>query len=55
MTTLKNYEVDESGNVRRLKFECPNCGAGFFMAKHADRLVCGKCHLTYGHEEKKEE
>jgi len=28
--------------------ECPSpsCGAGIFMAKHKDRLYCGKCHNT---------
>jgi len=22
---------------------CPKCGAGFFLAKHANRWVCGGC------------
>ena len=22
---------------------CPKCGPGYFMGKHSDRVVCGKC------------
>jgi ribosomal protein S27AE len=25
---------------------CPRCGNGTYMARHKDRLYCGKCHLT---------
>jgi ubiquitin-small subunit ribosomal protein S27Ae len=25
---------------------CPNCGAGVFLAEHADRRSCGKCGFT---------
>ena len=25
---------------------CPRCGAGIFLAKHNDRVYCGKCHYT---------
>lgn len=25
---------------------CPKCGPGVFMAKHSDRLTCGKCSYT---------
>ena len=34
----------ESGKQKN-KF-CPKCGAGVFMAKHKDRLTCGKCGYT---------
>jgi small subunit ribosomal protein S27Ae len=48
MSVLKFYRVDESNKIHRLRQECPSetCGAGVFMAKHADRQYCGKCHLT---------
>jgi ubiquitin len=49
MAMLKYYKVDDNGKVTRLRRECPGpqCGAGVFMASHADRQYCGKCHLTY--------
>ncbi len=25
---------------------CPRCGPGIFLAKHKDRVYCGKCHYT---------
>lgn len=37
-----NYEVSGSSIKRKNKF-CPKCGAGVFLAKHKDRLCCGKC------------
>ena len=45
---LKYYRVDDNGKITRLRQECSaeSCGAGIFMAKHADREYCGKCHLT---------
>jgi small subunit ribosomal protein S27Ae len=36
------YEVS-GGKVSRKNKTCPKCGPGFFMAKHKDRDVCGKC------------
>jgi len=49
LAVLKYYKVDENGKVTRLRRECTNegCGAGVFMATHADRNYCGKCGLTY--------
>ena len=29
--------------VQRKNKHCPKCGAGTFLAQHANRLVCGKC------------
>ena len=29
--------------LKRKNKSCPKCGTGFFMANHADRLVCGTC------------
>jgi small subunit ribosomal protein S27Ae len=25
---------------------CSRCGPGIFLARHKDRLYCGKCHYT---------
>jgi small subunit ribosomal protein S27Ae len=47
LAVLKFYTVDGSGNVSRTRKSCPNCGVGVFMAKHFDRLYCGKCSLTF--------
>ncbi|KAF7370526.1 Ubiquitin-40S ribosomal protein S31 fusion protein [Mycena sanguinolenta] len=49
MSILKYYKVDSDGKIKRLRRECPTaeCGAGIFMAFHADRQYCGKCGLTY--------
>ncbi|VDM01141.1 unnamed protein product [Schistocephalus solidus] len=54
LAALKFYKVDTNGKVTRLRRECPNkeCGAGVFMASHFDRHYCGKCGLTYMHENK---
>ncbi len=44
-TPSKRYEQYEvSGEeVKRKSQFCPKCGAGYFMAKHKDRVSCGKC------------
>ena len=47
LAVLKFYTVDGNGNVSRTRKSCPNCGVGVFMAKHFDRLHCGKCALTF--------
>ncbi|CAC19767.1 Ubiquitin-40S ribosomal protein S27b [Schizosaccharomyces pombe] len=46
LAVLKYYKVEDDGSVKRLRRECPNCGASTFMANHKDRLYCGRCHLT---------
>eukprot|EP00028_Trichosphaerium_sp_Am-I-7-wt_P012139 CAMPEP_0168524932 /NCGR_PEP_ID=MMETSP0405-20121227/10982_1 /TAXON_ID=498012 /ORGANISM="Trichosphaerium sp, Strain Am-I-7 wt" /LENGTH=156 /DNA_ID=CAMNT_0008547309 /DNA_START=36 /DNA_END=506 /DNA_ORIENTATION=+ len=48
LAVLKYYKVDGNGNVEHLKKQCPQpeCFPGVFMANHADRQYCGKCHLT---------
>jgi small subunit ribosomal protein S27Ae len=48
LSILKYYQVSGDGKITRLRQECAAecCGAGIFMAKHADRQYCGKCHLT---------
>jgi len=45
LAVLKFFKVDESGKISRLRRDCPTCGAGTFMAQHADRQYCGKCGL----------
>lgn len=47
LAVLKFYKVDDNGKINRLRKECPQCGAGVFMATHFDRHYCGKCHVTY--------
>lgn len=38
----KQYSSEGKKNSR----ECIKCGAGIFLAKHKDRLSCGKCGYT---------
>lgn len=40
----KLYET--SGGLKKKNKSCPKCGAGFFMAKHANRSTCGNCGYT---------
>lgn len=36
-----------NGNdVKRLLKTCPKCGAGVYLANHANRESCGKCGYT---------
>jgi len=39
------YEVS-SDSVKKKTQDCPKCGPGFRMAKHANRNACGKCAYT---------
>lgn len=41
----KKYRIEGNKIIRETKF-CPRCGPGVFLAKHKDRLFCGKCHYT---------
>ena len=34
---------DTSSGLKRKNKSCPKCGQGTFMAKHKDRITCGKC------------
>jgi ubiquitin-small subunit ribosomal protein S27Ae len=38
----KLYEKKGNSLSRKNPF-CPKCGQGFFLARHKDRLTCGKC------------
>ncbi|MEM4318376.1 MAG: 30S ribosomal protein S27ae [Candidatus Pacearchaeota archaeon] len=42
-TPSKRWEYYGEKNKARF---CPRCGPGIFLAKHKDRLYCGKCHYT---------
>eukprot|EP00483_Globobulimina_turgida_P002506 UN02510 len=48
LAILKYYNVDDDGNIKRLRKTCNEdmCGPGVRMATHYDRFYCGKCHLT---------
>ena len=46
LAILKYYRV-EDGKVVRMKQMCKVCPAGTFIAEHADRLYCGRCHAGY--------
>jgi ubiquitin-small subunit ribosomal protein S27Ae len=37
------YEV-AGGNVKRSGKFCPKCGDGVLLAKHKNRVTCGRCH-----------
>jgi ubiquitin-small subunit ribosomal protein S27Ae len=49
LSVLKFYNVDDDNKVIRQRKDCPGetCGAGVRMARHKDRVSCGKCGLTY--------
>jgi small subunit ribosomal protein S27Ae len=36
------YELKD-GKLNRTKKFCPKCGGGVFLAKHKNRLHCGRC------------
>lgn len=48
LRVLKYYKITGDGKVTRLRLECPSvtCGAGYFLAKHADRMHCGHCSAS---------
>ncbi len=41
----KLYEKKGDTLTRKNK-SCPKCGAGTFLGKHANRMVCGKCNYA---------
>ncbi len=48
----KFWEV-KGGKVVRTRKHCPKCGPGVYMAKHYDRMHCGKCKYTIWKKGKK--
>ena len=45
ISKYKLYKVEGDKLVRKVR-NCPRCGPGIFMAKHAERENCGKCGYT---------
>ena len=43
---MSKYDSVEGKTLVKKYNECPQCGTGFFMAKHSDREMCGKCGYT---------
>jgi len=43
---IKSLYSTEGGTLKRNTKFCPKCGPGVFMARHKDRLTCGKCGYT---------
>src|SRR5207247_970797 len=41
----KFYKID-GNRISRERANCPKCGPGVFLAKHADRMSCGRCGYT---------
>ena len=46
LAALNLYRIDKTHKVNRTRRVCEKCGPGTFMAKHANRHYCGKCHAT---------
>lgn len=36
----------EGDRLVRSRTHCPRCGPGVFLAKHEDRVSCGRCGYT---------
>jgi small subunit ribosomal protein S27Ae len=39
------YKIDGS-HITRERQNCPKCGPGVFLAKHENRMSCGRCGYT---------
>ena len=39
------YEISGS-EIKRKNKSCPKCGLGTYLAKHNNRLTCGKCNYS---------
>ena len=48
------YSLEEQKLVRGRR-TCPRCGAGVYLAEHADRFSCGKCGYTEIRKEPRQE
>jgi len=42
----RDYYKVNGESITRTRKICPKCGAGVFLAEHADRVSCGKCKYT---------
>lgn len=43
LSALYNISGDK---IEKKNKTCPKCGPGMFLAKHKDRIVCGKCQYV---------
>ena len=43
---IKSLYSVEGGVLKRNTKFCPKCGPGVFLAKHKNRVSCGKCGYT---------
>jgi len=43
---IKSLYSIEGGVLKRKTEFCPKCGPGVFLAKHKNRVSCGKCGYT---------
>src|SRR5207245_541146 len=41
----KFYKID-GNRISRERANCPKCGPGVFLARHGDRVSCGRCGYT---------
>lgn len=41
-----NLYEKKGDSLERKNKSCPKCGSGHFMAKHANRFVCGGCNYS---------
>ena len=39
------YKI-EGNRLERTRQSCPKCGSGTFLARHQDRVSCGRCGYT---------
>ena len=51
MTEKKKYKASNvfeiaGSSLKRKTRTCPKCGQGVYMAKHKNRVTCGKCGYT---------
>ena len=55
LTSKKYAHYTIEGDKAKGTKSCIKCGPGVFLARHKDRLACGKCGYTEFSGEKKEE
>jgi small subunit ribosomal protein S27Ae len=46
LTSKKSKHYTITGSTLKRSKHCPRCGPGIFLAAHAGRGTCGKCHYT---------
>ena len=48
------YTIEGDKLIRKNEF-CPKCGPGVFLARHQDRITCGRCGHRHGDSATEEE